>query len=570
MTTRATLPAHHGKAPTMADKRRLLWAGLAAVAVLATACGGDTPPAPTVKVDRGPVSTSVSASGTLVSTNDQNLGFADRGQIAEIMVKVGDTVTVGQPLARLDDGALTQALNSAKAKLDQQNASLGKITGSYTVEGAQASLDAARSVLDATERNVDAVNAANSAATRRAQVQLDFDRQVLRTTPCTEPQPTSGSAPAQQQPTQPSQPTKPAPSNGRSEDSGRNGIIGMGEPTTAQVRPVAFTAPLTDDDDDDFDYATCPGKVAPQRQVIASETALSAAKHTEDTAATQGRISIENARSAVVTAENTLENNSRDNSADTAVQEAVRRDAQIAVDGATRDLANATLKAPVAGIVSAINGQVGEFLAAAGGATPQAPGTTARIPGATGGTSTASGAASAGASGGGAFITLTDVDSFQLVVPFEESDAAQISQNQKVEVSVDAFAGLVKQGTVVAVAPTADSLSGTVNYYVTIVLNETDPRLKDGQTAQADVLTKTVENVLRVPGAAVRQDGGGSVVNVPGPDGQPTPVPVTTGLQGDQYTEITSGLQDGQDVVLPQATVTATGGSGGNRGGGGG
>ena len=178
MTTLVKLP--HGKAPSMARTRQLRWAGLAAVAVLATACGGGTPPVPTVKVDRGPVSTSVSASGKLVSTNDQNLGFSDRGKIAEIMVKVGDKVTAGQPLARLDDGALTQALNSARAKLDQQNASLGKITGSYTVEGAQAALDAANAVLEATESNVNAVNEANSAATRRAKVQLDFDRAVLR------------------------------------------------------------------------------------------------------------------------------------------------------------------------------------------------------------------------------------------------------------------------------------------------------------------------------------------------------------------------------------------------------
>jgi HlyD family secretion protein len=48
------------------------------------------------------------------------------------------------------------------------------------------------------------------------------------------------------------------------------------------------------------------------------------------------------------------------------------------------------------------------------------------------------------------------------------------------------------------------------------------------------------------------------------------PAPITTGLQGDQFTEITSGLQEGQDVLLPQATVNATGGSAENRGGGGG
>ena len=545
----------------MARTRQLHWAGLAAVAVLVTACGGGAPPAPTVKVDRGPVSTSVSASGSLVSTNEANLGFADRGKIAEIMVKVGDKVTAGQALARLDDAALTQAYNSAKAKLDQQNAALGKITGSYTVEGAQAALDAANSVLEATKRNVNAVNEANSAATRRAQIQLDFDREVLRSTPCDPPKTDSAAAPQ-------TKPTKqPKPSNNDSDDASSNGLIGMGEPSTAQVRPVAFSTPLTGDDDDGFE--TCAGKQSAQRQVILSEAALSAAKHTEDTAATQGRISITNAEAQVVTAENTLENNSRDNSADANVQEAVKRDAQIAVDGALRDLNNATLKAPADGTVSSINGLVGEFIQGSTGGTPQAPGAAIKVPNATGGTSGTTGS-TAGGTAAGSFITITNIDSFQLVVPFEESDAAQVAANQEVEVTVDAIPGLTKKATVVSVAPTSDSISGVINYYATIVLNETDPRLKDGQTAKADVITKTVPNALRVPANAVRADPSGSAVNIPGPDGKPVPAPVTTGLQGDDFTEITSGLQEGQDVLLPQATVNATGGSAENRGGGGG
>lgn len=541
--------------------RQLRWAGLAALALLVTACSGGTPPAPTVKVDRGPVSTSVSASGTLVSVNDQNLGFADRGRLAEVMVKVGDTVKAGQPLARIDDGALTQALESARAKLAGQQASLDKITGGNSVEAAQASLDSARAILDATQDNVDAVNAANSSATERARVQLNFDRQVLeqeRRKGCaTTTAPPAGGGSARS-----SAPTTTAPPAADDDDSG--GLLGMGEPaTTAQVRPVAFSAPLTDD------VSSCPNVQSAQRTVLLSETALDQAENAENTAATQGRISVANARRSVVDAESQLDGAGRDKPADTAVQAASVRDALLAVDGATRDLENATLRAPVDGTVSAINGSVGEFLAAAGGATSQAPGSTARLPAATGGTDAAAASSSAGSASGGAFITLTDIDTFQLVVPFEESDAAQVTPNQKVDVSIDALPGVIKPGTVVAVAPTADTISGVVSYYATIVLNETDPRLKDGQTAQADVLTRTVEKVLRVPSSVVRQEGGRSLVTVPGPDGVPIPVPVTPGLEGTEFTEITSGLQEGQEVVVPQATVTATQGGGPNGRGGG-
>ncbi|WP_226353673.1 biotin/lipoyl-binding protein [Pseudonocardia sp. ICBG601] len=115
-------PGPTGSAP----RRAALAAVLAVPLLVVAACGGSTPPPPTVKVDRGEVTSGVSASGTLVSVKQQNLGFADRGQVAELMVKVGDVVQAGQPLARLDDAAAKSTLASAQAKLDQQNASLGK------------------------------------------------------------------------------------------------------------------------------------------------------------------------------------------------------------------------------------------------------------------------------------------------------------------------------------------------------------------------------------------------------------------------------------------------------------
>ena len=552
----------------MADKRQLYWAGLAAMAVLATACSGDTPPAATVKVDRGAVSSTVSASGTLKSINEQVLGFADRGQLAELMVKVGDVVKAGQPLARLDAAALTQALLSAEAKRDQQQAALDKITGGNSVEAAKASLDSAQSILDATQSNVDATNSANSAATQRARVQLEFDRSVLDQARKAGCQDTSTTATADSDGAGSTTTTTATPSSSNGSGTSTNS---MGAPvTTAHVRPVSNTMPMDDDDEDRSgdggsgvgSASSCSTVQSAQRQVILSQTSLVDAQHTEDTAATQGQISVENARKTVVEAQSTLEGATRDGSSDTAAQQAALRDTQITVDGAQRDLDNATLKAPVDGTVSGINGAVGDFLAAAGGGGSLAPGSSARIPDSSAGSASSDdGTASSSGSGGG-FITLTNIDTFQLVVPFEESDAAQVAPNQPVDVSIDAIAGLTAPGTVISVAPTAQTISGVVSYYATIVLNQTDPRLKDGQTAQADVRTKTVDNVLRVPSSTVRQDDGRSVVNVPGADGQAQPTTITPGLVGDDYTEVTSGLQEGQDVLVPQATVSGSPGEG--------
>jgi HlyD family secretion protein len=72
-----------------------------------------------------------------------------------------------------------------------------------------------------------------------------------------------------------------------------------------------------------------------------------------------------------------------------------------------------------------------------------------------------------------------------------------------------------------------------------------------------------VDNVLRVPAAAVRRDDGRPTVTVAGPDGTPVSMPFLAGLVGDDYVEVRSGLNAGDQVELPQATVTAGPGEGG-------
>ncbi|MEU7813630.1 HlyD family efflux transporter periplasmic adaptor subunit [Pseudonocardia sp. NPDC049154] len=537
-----------------ARTRVLRAAGLAGLLALAAACTGDTPAPPTAVVDRGTVSTAVSASGSLVSITQQNLGFADRGQIAELFVKVGDAVQAGQPLARLDDAAARSQLASAQAKLDQQQASLGKLTGGNSVEAAQAALDSARQVLDATRDQVAATDAADASAVDRARVQLAFDKKQLEL------------AKRQLQKDQ-----KACAAAGSSASSGsQKTLLGLGAKegaadTTTPTPSSNPTAPPTASDD-----PACTALRTDQQavqtakaNVVSSQTALDAAEHQRDTDRAQGRVSIANAESTVSDAQSQLDSAGNDAPADIDVQAAVVRDAENTVADAQRAVDNAVLRAPVAGTVSAINGAVGDFVAAAGGAAPLAPGTDARIPAAAGSTDAAAGTGDSN----GAFITLNDLQTFQLVVPFEESDAAQVSPNQRVDVTVDAVPGLTSPGTVVAVAPTADQISGVVSYYATIVLTQVDPQLKDGQTAQADVLTKVVDDVLRVPAAAVRQENGRTVVSLPGSDG-PVTREFTPGMVGDSFTEVRAGLDEGQQVLLPQATVQATPNGGGGPGGG--
>ena len=291
-----------------------------------------------------------------------------------------------------------------------------------------------------------------------------------------------------------------------------------------------------------------------ERQVESSRTSLEAAKQKQDVDAASGQVSIENSRQGVVTAQNTLDSSSTERPFNIEEQRAAVLNNEALVRQAQRDVDDATLRAPVDGTVSAINGTVGEYLSASSGTTALAPGSDAAIPGTdsqSGGTNAAAGVATASRPGGSQFMVLNDINRLQVVLPFEESDATQIQPNQNVTVGFDAIPDLTRNGTVLSVAPSGTAISGIISYYVTVVLTEGDPRLKDGQTARATVVTQQLDNVLSVPNVAVRRLGDRSEVTVVGPNGEQRPVTFQPGVVGAERTQVLSGLFDGQEVVLP-------------------
>jgi len=145
---------------------------------------------------------------------------------------------------------------------------------------------------------------------------------------------------------------------------------------------------------------------------------------------------------------------------------------------------------------------------------------------------------------------LSRARSFQVVVPFEESDATQIASGQRVSVRFDAIPGLTEDGTVVAVSPSASAISGVISYYVTVRIEHRNSQLRDGQTARVEVTTAERENVLSVPNAAVRHQGDADIVVVVEPDGQQRIVTIRAGLVGADRTEVLSGVSEGQRVIV--------------------
>jgi HlyD family secretion protein len=117
-------------------------------------------------------------------------------------------------------------------------------------------------------------------------------------------------------------------------------------------------------------------------------------------------------------------------------------------------------------------------------------------------------------------------------------------------VTFDALPDLERDGTVGTIAPTGAQIQDVNNYYGTILLNQTDPRLKGGMTAEAKVIVGGVDNVLVVPTAAVERGGNSGVVQVLQPNGSTRQVQVQLGLVGDSTTQVLAGVSEGQQVVV--------------------
>ncbi len=123
---------------------------------------------------------------------------------------------------------------------------------------------------------------------------------------------------------------------------------------------------------------------------------------------------------------------------------------------------------------------------------------------------------------------LQNLARFAVVAPFQEVDAANVAPQQHAIVSLDAIPDRTFDGTVLSVAPSSTAIGGSVEYYVTIALPPDDPRIHDGQSARASVVTGVSNGKISVPNAALHREGDRATVVVVTSDGRQTPTPVTT------------------------------------------
>ncbi|MEU7689735.1 efflux RND transporter periplasmic adaptor subunit [Microbispora hainanensis] len=226
--------------------------------------------------------------------------------------------------------------------------------------------------------------------------------------------------------------------------------------------------------------------------------------------------------------------------------------ARNAYRSAKRAVAGTVIKAPFAGVVTAVNGAVGGSSGASGGGSGGSGGSSQ------GGLGQSQGGASA-SGGSGGFIDIADPARLQIVGDFTEADVSRIKVGQAATVSFDALPGVTAAGKVTVVDPQPQTNNNVVQYAVTISLTDVPSTVRLGQTATVQVTVGKADDVLTVASSAVTTAGGQTTVTVL-ENGRQVVKRVEVGLKGDTTTEIKSGLQEGDQVVRPQASTTGGGG----------
>ncbi len=200
----------------------------------------------------------------------------------------------------------------------------------------------------------------------------------------------------------------------------------------------------------------------------------------------------------------------------------------INLDQAKLRLQKATLVAPIDGTVSELNISVGESVGA-GNLQPA--------------------------------VVVADLTSFHINVGVDESSVGQLKVGQPVRITIDALPDQALTGHVDRIAPTASNVGGIISYKVTLTLDPTTALVRGGMSANVEIVTDTHENVLIVPNWTIRIDRatGKTYVNVRR-EGKIQEVEILTGLRNASESEVTSGVNEGDVLVVPQTSGLPFGG----------
>ena len=142
-----------------------------------------------------------------------------------------------------------------------------------------------------------------------------------------------------------------------------------------------------------------------------------------------------------------------------------------------------------------------------------------------------------------------------IIVSLSEVDAPQVKVGNKVTLTFDALPGKTYVGKVLSVDTSGTVSSGVTTYPAVITLDSAGSEILPNMSATANIITKTKDNVVLIPNAAAQTQNGQPTVRVL-KKGQIQEVDVEIGDSSDTQTEIISGVNEGDEVVVGTITTT--------------
>lgn len=212
--------------------------------------------------------------------------------------------------------------------------------------------------------------------------------------------------------------------------------------------------------------------------------------------------------------------------ADIASMEAQIKAAELDLQVAELNLGYANVVAPFAGTVLALNVEKGTIVAS--GIT--------------------------NISGGTAALTLGNLEELRVVGQIDEAQIGKVTRGQEVRIRVDAYADRTFAGVVEAVSPLGKNTSNVVTFDVEIRVTDKDAALlRSGMSADLEIVTQKLGDVLLVPLTAIVTKNGQRFVKLA--DGSEKPV--KTGATDGNRIAIVEGLAEGDQIQAIGASAKA-------------
>jgi len=155
--------------------------------------------------------------------------------------------------------------------------------------------------------------------------------------------------------------------------------------------------------------------------------------------------------------------------------------------------------------------------------------------------------------GGTVIMTLADVSEKHFRGDVDEADIGKVHLGLPARIYVEAYPDEPFKAELTHISPRGREKEDIINFEIKATVSDQENRLRVGMSADAELILEEHENVLVIPEGAIIYEDGKTFVNIQDDSVEEgmRKAEITKGISDGLRTEVLSGLEEGQVVVLP-------------------